>query len=118
MHELGPEPNFNESMYFNAYDPGARLGAFFRLGNRANEGTGEMTICLYLPDGRVGFMFARPRVTTNDAFDAAGMRFEVVTPFEELRVSYEGSVVLLERPAGNGRPSPGVHLEPAHRLCG
>ena len=21
MHELGPEPNFNESMYFNVYDP-------------------------------------------------------------------------------------------------
>src|ERR1039458_7878141 len=53
MHELGPEPNFNESMYFNAYDPQARLGGFFRLGNRANEGAGEMTICLYLPDGRV-----------------------------------------------------------------
>jgi hypothetical protein len=98
MHELGPEPNFNESMYFNAYDPETRLGAFFRLGNRANEGTGEMTICLYLPDGRVAFMFSRPRVTTNEAFDAAGMRFEVVKPFAELQVSYEGSVVLLADP--------------------
>ena len=64
MHELGPEPNFNESMYFNVYDPTARIGAFFRLGNRANEGTGEMTICVYLPDGRVGFMFKRPEVRT------------------------------------------------------
>jgi hypothetical protein len=98
MHELGPEPNFNESMYFNAYDPKARLGGFFRLGNRANEGTGEMTICLYLPDGRVAFMFGRPQVTTNDAFDAAGMRFDVVTPFIELRVRFEGSVVLLNDP--------------------
>ncbi|HXQ18425.1 MAG TPA: hypothetical protein VN781_02245 [Acidimicrobiales bacterium] len=98
MHELGPEPNFNESMYFNAYDPATRLGAFFRLGNRANEGTGEMTICVYLPDGRVAFMFARPRISSNDAFDAAGMRFEVVTPFEELKVSYEGPVVLLTDP--------------------
>jgi hypothetical protein len=98
MHELGPEPNFNESMYFNLYDPAARMGGFFRLGNRANEGRGEMTVCLYLPDGRVGFMFARPEVTTNDAFDAAGMRFEVVTPFEELRVEYEGPVVLLDDP--------------------
>ena len=85
MHELGPEPNFNESMYFNAFDPTARMGGFFRLGNRANEGAGEMTICLYLPDGRVAFMFGRPHVTTNDAFDAAGMRFEVVKPFVETR---------------------------------
>jgi hypothetical protein len=98
MHELGPEPNFNESMYFNVFDPTASFGGFFRLGNRANEGTGEMTVCLYLPDGRVGFMFKRPRVTTNDAFDAGGMRFEVVTPFEELRVSYEGEVTILADP--------------------
>ncbi|MGH8997322.1 MAG: DUF7064 domain-containing protein [Acidimicrobiales bacterium] len=98
MHELGPETNFNESMYFNAFDPSSRCGGFFRLGNRANEGSGEMTICLYLPDGRVGFMFARPRVSTNDAFDAAGMRFAVVTPFEELTVRYDGPVVLLDDP--------------------
>jgi hypothetical protein len=98
MHELGPEPNFNESMYFNVYDPTSNVGAFFRLGNRANEGRGEMTICLYLPDGRVAFMYQRPEVHTNDAFDAAGMRFDVVTPFEELKVSYTGKVVLLEQP--------------------
>lgn len=85
-------------MYFNAYDPVAGIGGFFRLGNRANEGTGEMTVCLYLPDGRVAFMFQRPEVTTNDAFDAAGLRFEVVTPFEELRVAYRGEVLVLDDP--------------------
>ncbi len=98
MHELGPEPNFNESMYFNIYDPDSRLGGFFRLGNRANEGTGEMTTCLYLPDGRVAFMFQRPKVTDNSAFDAAGMRFDVVEPFMELHVTYDGRVVLLDDP--------------------
>jgi len=98
MHELGPEPNFNESMYFNVYDPRADLGGFFRLGNRANEGSGEMTVCLYLPDGRVAFMFRRPRITSNAAFDAAGMTFDVVEPFVELSVSYRGSAVLLEDP--------------------
>jgi hypothetical protein len=97
-HELGPEPNFNESMYFNVFDPSERVGGFFRLANRANEGAGEMTVCLYLPDGRVAFMFQRPEVHTNDRFDAGGMRFEVVTPFEELKVSYDGKVVLLDDP--------------------
>ena len=38
MHELGPEPNFNESMYFNVFDADRRTGGFFRLGNRPNEG--------------------------------------------------------------------------------
>ncbi len=98
LHELGPEPNFNESMYFNVYDPAVRVGAWFRLANRANEGRGEMSICLYLPDGRVGFMFKRPEVHTNEAFDAAGMRFEVVEPFEHLRISYSGKVVMLDDP--------------------
>jgi hypothetical protein len=98
MHEVGPEPNFNESMYFNVVDHSSGVGGFFRVGNRPNEGTGEMTVCLYLPDGRVGFMFKRPEVRSNDAFDSAGLRFEVVEPFEELRVTYDGKVVLLDDP--------------------
>lgn len=104
LHELGPEPTFNESMYFNVFDPAQRVGAFFRLGNRANEGTGEMTVCVYLPDGRVAFMFTRPEITSNDAFDAAGMRFEVVEPFEHLTVDYTGKVVVLEQPLDMADP--------------
>jgi hypothetical protein len=98
MHELESAETFNESMYFNVYDPKVDLGGWFRLGNRANEGYAEMTCCLYLPDRSVGFMYARPHIDNNDAFDAGGMRFEVVTPFEELRVGYEGRVALLTDP--------------------
>ena len=116
MHELGPEPNFNESMYFNTYDPDADVGGFFRLGNRANEGSGEMTMCLYLPDGTVAFMFRRPRVTTNEAFDAAGMRFEVVRPFEELRVAYDGDAVVLDDPLQMADPRAAFTANP-HTPC-
>ena len=77
MHELGPEPNFNESMYFNLYDPAQGVGGWFRCGNRANEGYAEMTVCLYLPGGRVAFMYKRPEISNNDAFDAGGIRFDV-----------------------------------------
>jgi hypothetical protein len=107
MHELGPEPNFNESMYINCFDPAQQVGGWFRMGNRANEGTAEMTVCLYLPpapggdsDGlrRVGFMFKRPSIDNNDAFDAAGMTWTIVTPFEELKVDYSGKVVVLDEP--------------------
>ena len=98
MHELGPEPNFNESMYFNFIDPASLVAGFFRLGNRANEGTAEMTACLYLPGGRVAFMFRRPRISSNDTFDAGGMRFEVIEPFVSLRVAYAGPVLLLDDP--------------------
>src|SRR5262245_33264103 len=93
VHPVGSEPNWNESMYFNFFDRGARVGGFVRLGNRANEGYAEMTIALYLPDGRALFMFGRPRIAKDAAFDAAGMRFEVLEPAERLRTTYEGSVL-------------------------
>jgi hypothetical protein len=98
MHELGPEPNFNESMYFNLYDPAQGVGGWFRCGNRANEGYAEMTVCLYLPGGRVGFMFKRAEIANNDAFEAGGIRFDVVEPFTRLDVTYSGKVVVLDDP--------------------
>jgi len=110
MHELGPESNFNESMYINCFDPSQGVGGWFRMGNRANEGTAEMTVCLYLPaehvggNRQVGFMFKRPSIDNNDAFDAAGMRWTMVTPFEELRVDYTGKVVVLDEPEQMANP--------------
>ncbi len=98
MHALEEASNFNESMYFNCYDPSERVGGFLRLGNRANEKYAELTTCLYLPDGRVAFVFKRPEIDNNDAFDAGGTKFEVVTPFEELRTSYHGKVCILDEP--------------------
>src|SRR5262249_4073943 len=98
MHENTGEENYNESAYYNFYDPTQRLGGFVRIGNRPNEGYAEMTLCLYLPDGTVGFMFGRPRIADNAAFDAGGMRFEVRAPMREHAIRYEGTACLLERP--------------------
>jgi hypothetical protein len=97
-HEPDPVPNYNESMYFNVFDPQQLVGGWFRMGNRVNEGYAEMSVCLYLPDGRVGFMFGRPKIDTNEVFNAGGMSIEVVTPFEALKVNYEGKVLLLDEP--------------------
>src|SRR4051812_16155245 len=104
MHALEDASNFNESMYFNVYDPNERVGGFLRLGNRANEGYAEMTTCLYLPDGRIGFTYARPEISHNDAFDAGGMKFEVVTPFEALKTTYTGKVCILDEPLQMANP--------------
>jgi len=98
MHELGPESNFNESMYINCFDPRQEIGGWSRMGNRANEGYAEMTVCLYLPNGRVGFMFARPKIENNNQLVGAGLTWTMVTPFEELRIDYVGRVVMLDDP--------------------
>jgi hypothetical protein len=90
--------NYNESMYLNAFDPALRAGGWFRIGNRVNEGYAETSVCVYLTDGRVGFTYARPAIETNDTMDAGGLRIEVVEPFAHLRVTYEGTVCLLDEP--------------------
>ena len=92
------EPNFNESAYYNFYDPACRLGGFVRLGNRPNEGHGEMTVCLYLPDGSAAFMYQRPALADNTRFAGAGLTFDVRVPFREHTVAYDGPCCLLARP--------------------
>ena len=104
MHALETATNFNESMYFNGYDPEQRVGGFLRLGNRANEGHAELTTCLYLPDGRVAFVYKRPEISNNDAFDAGGTKFEVVEPFKELRTTYTGKICILDEPLQMANP--------------
>ncbi len=67
MHELGPESNFNESMYINCFDPVNNVGGWFRMGNRANEGTAEMTVaCISLMVLWASCLSAQPlRITIN-----------------------------------------------------
>lgn len=104
-HEPDDASNFNESMYFSVFDRSQRMGGWYRLGNRVNEGYAEMSICWYLPDGRVAFMASRPRITTNEFMDAGGLRFEIVEPLECQRVTYEGKMCLLEHPHEMAEPS-------------
>lgn len=103
-HPVGPEPHFNESMYVHFNDPVARLGGFLRIANRPNEGRGEVTVCLFLPDGSLGFSYARPEVTSNEAFDSAGMAFRVREPLRHLDVSYAGPLTLVADPAAMDDP--------------
>jgi hypothetical protein len=117
MHPLGPEKNFNESMYFNFFDQKRSIGGFVRMGNRANEGYAEMTLAIYLADGRVLFMFKRPEIKNNDAFDAGGLRFEVLEPSQRLRTTYEGSAVELHEPRALSDPSRAFREAPRKRVA-
>ena len=84
------------SMYF--MHPKSRSAAGFASETGPNEGYAEVSNCLYLPDGRVGFMYSRPAISHNDAFDAGGMRFEVIEPFKRLKVACKGKVCLMKNP--------------------
>ena len=111
-HRLGPEENFNESMYFNFFDQRASAGGFLRIGNRANEGAAEVTVCLYLPGGEVLFNYLRPQIENNDAMDAGGMRFEVLEPLVRHRTTYDGGAVYLTDPTQMADPSQAFRQNP------
>ena len=115
-HEPDEASNYNESMYLNGFDPDQEVGGWFRLGNRVNEGYAEMSVCLYLPGGRVGFMFARPKIETNEVMAAGGLTIDVVEPFAHLRVAYDGDVVLLDEPADMADPRAAFRDNP-HETC-
>ncbi len=115
-HPLGPEENFNESMYFNFFDNRRRRGGFLRLGNRANEGYAEVTLSLFEPDGSVLFNYKRPEIANNDAYDAGGMRFETIEPLTRHRTTYDGSSVFLAKPEEMSDPGQAFRENPHKKV--
>lgn len=115
-HPLGPEENFNESVYFNFFDRERQIGGFLRIGNRANEGYAEVTVIVYQPDGSALFNYKRPQIASNDGWNAGGLKVEVLEPGQRLRTSYEGSVVYLKDPREMREPSVAFKENPHRRI--
>ncbi|MEO9254267.1 MAG: hypothetical protein ABI305_01910 [Tepidiformaceae bacterium] len=115
-HPLGPEENFNESVYFNFFDPAKQMGGFLRIGNRANEGHAEMTVIVYQPDGSALFNYKRPQISNNDAWDAGGIKVEVLEPGEKIRTTYDGSVVFLADPREMREPGDAFKSNPHKKI--
>ncbi len=99
MHVPDEDSTYNESAYASYADPDRRLGGFMRLGNRVHEGFAEVTVCVYLPDGRIAFWYTRAPITNNDAHDAGGLRFDVAQTRTEYIVEYDGPMVILDDPS-------------------
>lgn len=112
-HPPGEAKNYNESMYFNVFDPKTMAGGWFRIGNRPNENYAEVSVCLYLPDGRIAFAFARPAISGNSEMKAGGLSVEVVEPFKALKVRYEGKALLLARPHEMADPKAAYRANPS-----
>lgn len=104
LHEPEASENYNESRYYNFFDRPTGFGGWVRLGNRVHEGYAELSVCLYLPDGRVGFIYDRPKITSNAAHDAGGLAFEVVEPFVTHRIAFDGRVCVLHEPREMAEP--------------
>jgi hypothetical protein len=97
-HQPDGSANFNESVYLNATASAIGVGGWMRLGNRVGEGHAELSVCLYLPDGRVACRFARPAIDSNTKFDAGGLRYDVLAPLRQVRMRYDGDLMVLDDP--------------------
>ncbi|MDQ2805237.1 MAG: hypothetical protein M3Y41_22130 [Pseudomonadota bacterium] len=104
-HHPDGSANFNESVYVNAASPEVGVGGWMRLGNRVGEGYAELSVCLYLPDGRIACQFARPSIATNERFEAGGLAYEVIEPLRRVRMTYEGELMVLDNPGKLREPA-------------
>lgn len=124
VHLPSVDKNFNESVYTNGFDPVSRVGGWMRLGNRAHEGYAEMSVCFYLPDGRIACQFQRPPIDSNAQFIAGGMEYHVVEPLHDICMRYSGEIFVLDNPNLLRDPkrlyseAPHYACEIEFRLCG
>lgn len=97
-HKPDASVNFNESVYTNGFNSASAVGGWMRLGNRVNEGYAELSVCLYLPDGRIACQFQRPNITRNDRFDAGGLSYAVIEPLKKVSMTFDGELMIVNDP--------------------
>jgi hypothetical protein len=97
-HKPGASVNFNESVYTNGFNTASPVGGWMRLGNRVNEGYAELSVCLYLPDGRIACQFQRPSIADNDRFDAGGLSYAVIEPLKKVSMTFDGEMLIVDDP--------------------
>lgn len=91
LHEPGTHREWNESYYFNFYDTSNDVCGFMRVGLKPNKGVKDVFCYLMLPDG--SFIGKKETVEKHDdALEAEGLAFEMVSPERSWRMTYEGMV--------------------------
>ena len=97
-HPVEADTAWSESYYFNAYCPVADTGLFTRIGVRPNEGTLDVGLSVWLPNGELTHVRAvRPQHEMTDVdLEAGGVRYERITPMQEWRLTADIERVALD----------------------
>jgi hypothetical protein len=119
-HPVEADTAWSESYYFNAYDPGTDSGFFTRIGIRPNEGTMDVAVSVWLPDGRLAeYRHVKEQHEMVDSVLAVGgVRYEMLAALGSWRLTMDADAPA--RPcttgartaaAGTGSAAPAsVHL--------
>jgi len=109
-HPVEGDSAWSESYYFNAYDPDTDSGLFSRVGIRPNEGTMDVGLSLWLPDGDLGeYRWVKEqREMVDSVLEVGAVRYEMLEPLRSWRLTMDGEVQA--RPCGRAvastRPVP------------
>ena len=87
-HHVEADTAWSESYYFNAYDDSSSSGFFTRIGIRPNEGTMDVGLSLWLPDGELAeYRFVKEQHEMVDTLlDVGGVSYEMLEPMTTWRL--------------------------------
>jgi hypothetical protein len=113
-HPVETDSAWSESYYFNAYDPLTDTGFFTRVGVRPNEGTMDVGMSLWLPDGELGeYRWVKEQHEMVDTeLEVGAVRYSMIEPMKSWRIRMDGEA--MARPCRDhtnpGRPVQ-IHLD-------
>jgi hypothetical protein len=101
-HPVEGDSAWSESYYFNAYDPGTDSGLFSRVGIRPNEGTMDVGMSLWLPNGELGtYLCVKEQRAMVDSFlEVGAVTYEMLEPGQSWRLRMDD--VVAARPCVRG----------------
>jgi hypothetical protein len=93
-HPVEGDTAWSESYYFNAYDSGTDSGFFSRIGIRPNEGTMDVGLSLWLPDGDLGEYRSvkEQREMVDTRLEVGAVRYEMIEALQSWRLTMQGEV--------------------------
>ncbi len=89
-HAVESDGAWSESYYFNAFDPDSDSGFFTRIGCRANDGTIDVGLSIWLPDGRLAecrHLIPFSDDAAGDRLVVGGVTYELLDAMQSWRVS-------------------------------
>jgi len=102
-HPPGSHKYWNESFYLNFFDERGEWGGASRIAFSPNQDSADGFICLFFPDGAIGFIRTWEACENHLGLSAAGpIEHACLEPFTRWRLRYDGPIYSFQEPARMG----------------